>query len=290
MTQPQQPYPPPTAPAVPPASPVPPPARQRSALPWLLALVGTLALLCCGGGAAATLVLTDGSPTQVARDPTTPPGGSAPPAGSPPGTDPGPGAPPGPPTLSPGAGTPAAPVPEDVTYTGRGNRTVALSLPADLRHTASITHRGSTNFVVWSLDRTGRENGLVVNAIGRYSGVRPLDFELAPAALRIEADGAWSITVRAFTKTPLWSGESSGSDPTVLRLDPARATGAVRARVTHTGDSNVVVIAYAQQTPTLLLQSLLVNDIGRYSADISLPPGTVAVAIDAEGPWTISRG
>lgn len=287
MTQPPQPS--------PPTDSIVRPARRRSALPWLLALVGTLALLCCGGGTAAALILKDEAPRQVSADPTaspdaTSPAGSAPPAGPPPrpGSTPTPAGSDDPQGQATDAGTPSPTGAADVNYTGRGDRTIALSLSNGLRHTATITHRGRSNFVVWGLDEAGDENGLVVNEVGRYSGIRPLDFDLVPAALRVEADGAWSITVRAFTKIPLWDGGASGSDPTVLRLDPT-AGAAVRVRVTHTGASNVSVTAYAQHTRTLFLQSLLVNEIGRYSGEISLPPGTVAVAIDTVGPWTFRR-
>jgi hypothetical protein len=167
-------------------------------------------------------------------------------------------------------------------YEGSGNELVRLSLPRGLRHTARFTHRGDSNFAVWTLDPTGSPRDLVVNEVGRYDGVRPLDFETAPSALEIEADGAWTVTVRPFARTAPFTGSASGADPAVLRLDGA--AGPVRAAVTHRGESNFVLTAYGERR-----QDLLVNDIGRYTGEVVLPAGTVALAIEADGPWTLRR-
>ncbi|MET8252150.1 hypothetical protein [Micromonospora sp. NPDC005197] len=57
---------------------------------------------------------------------------------------------------------------------------------------AKITHsRGSSNFVVHAYSMETGEGGLLVNEIGGYSGVRPLQ---APALVQVTADGNWTIT------------------------------------------------------------------------------------------------
>ncbi|MFG2099867.1 hypothetical protein ACGFJ5_04630 [Micromonospora echinaurantiaca] len=56
---------------------------------------------------------------------------------------------------------------------------------------AKITHkRGDSNFAVHAYSLETGEGGLLVNEIGGYSGVRPLQ---APALVQITADGNWTI-------------------------------------------------------------------------------------------------
>jgi hypothetical protein len=85
----------------------------------------------------------------------------------------------------------------------RPDQVIRMSLPEDHVHTATITHTGGGNFVIWTLDSGGEQLDLLVNEIGGYSGVRPLDFTGAPAALKVEAGGRWKITVLVLQKAPL---------------------------------------------------------------------------------------
>jgi hypothetical protein len=66
-------------------------------------------------------------------------------------------------------------------------------------------------------------------------------------------------------------------------LAPGSAEGFVTAKVTHRGSSNFVVRAYGDS------QELLINEIGKYSGEILIPSGTLALEIEADGPWTVQR-
>ena len=57
--------------------------------------------------------------------------------------------------------------------------------------TDKVTNTGSTNFVVTEYPSGGSEN-LLVNAIGAYSGVQPL--QAGPEIIAIMSDGNWSIS------------------------------------------------------------------------------------------------
>jgi hypothetical protein len=178
---------------------------------------------------------------------------------------------------------PAPVVPKDKVYSGRGDKVLRLSLSDNDVHIAVITHVGGSNFVVWTLDSGGDQIDLLVNEIGRYSGARPLDFVDTPAALKVEAGGRWKISVRVLQRAPVWPQKSSGKGAAVLRLDPGSAEGFVTANVTHRGSSNFVVKAYGDS------QELLINEIGKYSGEILIPSGTLALEIEADGAWTIQR-
>ena len=178
---------------------------------------------------------------------------------------------------------PSTTLPADLTYTGRGAKVVKLKLASDHVHIATITHQGSGNFAVWSVDSAGENIDLIVNEIGKYSGVRPLDFVETPAALKIEANGTWRVVVRVAEKAPVWTGTTSGKGPAVLRIGPGAVDGLATIAFTHTGSSNFAVWAYGDS------RDLLINEIGKYSGETLLPSGTVLVEIEADGAWTFKK-
>lgn len=74
------------------------------------------------------------------------------------------------------------------TASGKGDDVLMLGGDATA---AKITHRrGDSNFVIHAYSLDTGEGGLLVNEIGAYSGVRPLQ---APALVQVTADGNWSI-------------------------------------------------------------------------------------------------
>jgi hypothetical protein len=148
----------------------------------------------------------------------------------------------------------------------------------------AITHSGPGNFIVTALDASGGRLGLLVNEIGNYTGVRPLDFERKPAALQIKAGGSWKLTVQPAQKAPLWTGTTSGAGAAVLRLSPeALGGGMATVTITHSGSSNFVVKAWGDT------RRLLVNEIGNYNGEVLLPRDAVLLEIDADGAWTVQK-
>ncbi len=176
----------------------------------------------------------------------------------------------------------AAP-PVDQTFQGRGDKVLALHLEEGYVHIATITHQGSSNFSIKALDATGAMTDLVVNEIGTYSGVRPLDLRSTPAALQIRADGSWKIVVQIAQKAPLWTGASSGKGAAVLRISPDALDGLTTVKITHNGTSNFAVWAYGNSS------NLLVNEIGAYTGETLLPQGTVLLEVKADGAWSIRK-
>jgi hypothetical protein len=173
------------------------------------------------------------------------------------------------------------PVPADQVFQGKGDKVIRLTLPEGFVHIATITHTGRSNFAVVSLDAGGGDLDLIVNEIGNYSGVRPLDFAEKPAALKVTADGNWKFVIQAAQKAPLWTGTSSGKGAAVLRM--AATSGLTTLKISHSGKSNFVVIAYGDS------KDLLVNEIGTYSGETLLPSGAVLLEIEADGNWTIEK-
>jgi hypothetical protein len=250
-----------------PSPPMAPPPKRRTP-GWVIAVIvaGTLVALACFGGMTALLVNgLDSDDAPRARSPLARP------------------APRTPPTASPVPLVPSGPPPADKTYEGRGNKTVRISLDEDYQHIAKITHNGSRNFTVESQDATGDYVDLVVNEIGDYDGLRPLDLDREqPASLKIRADGRWKVTVMVAEKAPMWTGKASGkAGATLLRVDPK--AGDQDVRFTHKGRLNCALVLRGEQA-----SDLLVNAIGRYNGDMVLPTGTRFVEIRTSGSWTLT--
>jgi hypothetical protein len=186
--------------------------------------------------------------------------------------------------------TPAAVAPAaaftDITLTGRGDSVQRFTIPASSAAIVTLSHRGSSNFIVESLDTSGGTNDLLVNTIGNYSGTRFMDTSAGEhsSALEIQADGPWTITIKHPTKARSWSGSGalSGNGDDVVRVSPT-VSGFTAVTLSHSGDSNFIVTSYANDGT-----DLVVNEIGSYRGSKTLPSGTYAIEVEADGSWSIT--
>ena len=171
----------------------------------------------------------------------------------------------------------------DTVYSGSGDTILQIELPAgpDAIGIATMSHSGSRNFVVWSLDENLEQSDLLVNTIGGYSGTVPfsLDSGERVSAFEINADGAWTITLRdVLTVREAPQGETStgqGDDVLVYRGD------ATIADVTHSGERNFVIWSYGDGS------DLIINDIGPYSGSVRWQAGGALIEVSADGAWSI---
>ena len=175
-------------------------------------------------------------------------------------------------------------IPADTVYSGSGDSVVKIVLPdgAGQAGVATITHTGSSNFAVWSLDSNMNQQDLMVNQIGNYSGTVLFNLQKGSAtSLEITADGAWSVTLRSVLSLRSFSGgAASGTGDDVLVY---RGSAGVAA-ITHTGSSNFAVWTYGKRS------DLVVNEIGTYSGSVRWSTGPSVVAVSADGQWSIAVG
>ncbi len=61
------------------------------------------------------------------------------------------------------------------TLKGRGNKVAKFRIPEDAAAIATITNKGTSNFVVWTVAADGSTNDLLVNEIGSYKGTHLVD-------------------------------------------------------------------------------------------------------------------
>ncbi len=167
--------------------------------------------------------------------------------------------------------------PEVVERRGAGQTvTDALTPPAGVNY-VELTHTGSRNFIVRAhrSDRTL----LLVNTIGAYSGSRPLLSD-KPTTFEIEADGAWTLTIRPLTSygTPAISGV--GDYVSSLFFPPDAGPW----EIDHTGSRNFIVY-FVCTGGTQLVQ----NEIGavRASAYLEFARGPCFWVVRADGQWSL---
>lgn len=173
-----------------------------------------------------------------------------------------------------------------LTYTGVGAFVQEIAVPDGQPAVVTLSHRGESNFSVWSLDRDLEQLDLLVNQIGDYEGTVLLSrgYSFSPTSakhLEIDADGAWTITVAPISDAPAFPSVSSGAGDSVLRYGGKRTS----VSLAHDGESNFVVTTYNSKG---FYGDLLANEIGEYSGRVVLPAAALIV-ITADGNWSISK-
>ena len=177
-----------------------------------------------------------------------------------------------------------APIFSDIVLSGKGNKVVRFSIPSSSIPIAVVTHRGSSNFVVESIDAAGSSIDLLVNTIGDYGGT--VIFGIGadhPIAFKVQADGAWKIIVRSSTEAPIWDRSTTlkGIGDGVYLISPP-GSGFATIDLTYRGDSNFIVMSYGTNG-----NDLLANEIGTFSGQGLLPDGAVILEVQANGgTWT----
>lgn len=184
--------------------------------------------------------------------------------------------------------TPAPVTFETITIKGKGNKVAKFKIPEEAVGIATITHSGSRNFIVSTVDASGDETDLLVNEIGKYKGTVLFD-ESAGAhsvAFKIEASGSWTVVIKPLLSATNWDGVDTlkGSGDAVRELVPP-SDGFVTLAMTYKGDGNFIVSAYSPDGI-----ELLVNEIDSFKGEVLLPDGTFLLEVSADGPWSANPG
>jgi len=170
--------------------------------------------------------------------------------------------------------------PKSVKYSGRGDKVLKISKPADGANLIKLTHDGDSNFIVDQLDSDLEETENLVNEIGKYTGTTILDVtdEEETKRLKIQADGTWTIVLSDLNTAREMDSSASGRGDDVLLY----RGGAGVAKLTHNGKSNFIVDFYNEDG-----SENLVNEIGKYSGESVISPGPGFLQLHADGKWTV---
>jgi hypothetical protein len=146
---------------------------------------------------------------------------------------------------------------------------------------ASISYAGGSNFSVASLDSSLKEQDLLVNTIGHYTGTVLFNVSQGIDAqqLQVTASGPWSITLESIRSLPSFTGSTASGkgDAVLIYGGPAGA-----ATIHSSGSGNFVVWEYGNDS------NLLVNEIGAYSGTVVMSAGPALIAVESTGPWSIA--
>ena len=174
-------------------------------------------------------------------------------------------------------------VPADIVYSGVGDSVIPIELPDGPGQVAvaTLTHAGSSNFAIFTLDDNLAQQGLIVNTIGAYQGTVLFNagFGGDASSLEISADGNWTVTMKSVLSLREFSGNSVtgvGDDVVLYFGDAGPAT------ISHDGSSNFAVWLYGDTT------ELAVNEIGPYNGTVRWIAGPTVVAVSADGNWSVT--
>ena len=240
---------------------------MRVSKPLLLSVIGLLTVAACSTNPLETLQLGGTSGVPVERSPASEA-----------------------PRQAPSEAPSEAPVDtfKPITLTGKGAKVPRFTIPATAAAIATISAKGSDNFAVTSLAADGSDNELLVNVIGNYAGTVLFDAQDSEhsVAFRIETSDSWTITIKPVASARTWDGDSklSGKGDDVVQINPA-SSGLIALNITNKGQDNFVVTGYSDNGP-----DLMVNEIGNYTGQVQLADGSVILAVNSDGPWSIAPG
>ncbi len=190
-------------------------------------------------------------------------------------------------TSTPGETTTTAALPTFPSINGTGSATVPFATPDDLSAAVTITHDGTSTFVVIANDGNGNEISTLVERPGNYSGTVAINFDPANSPvkeLEIIADGDWTAEATYSGDLDVRSiGGLSGNSDQVVRLD---LVDAEQTAYTHDGTREFIVTAYASSGSPTVLVDIDDDDTG----NITVPAGTAFLSIVADGNWTFTSG
>ncbi len=182
------------------------------------------------------------------------------------------------------------------SYSGRGDQAVKLRSPLADVAIAVIAYHGSGSFTVDTTSDTGAQAESLVSTVGSWQGstlVNVQNFTNRPVgSLQVRADsGDWTVALRPLAAARRWDGTQpvSGRGDDVLL---ARAAFSGQARITavqraaHQSQSIFTLSAYGG---TAAVAAPLLTGPGNLTGGATVPAGTVVLAIEADGTWTITK-
>jgi hypothetical protein len=171
-----------------------------------------------------------------------------------------------------------------ITIKGRGDKVAKFKIPEDSVAIATFTHSGTSNFAVTTVDANGGQPDVLVNVIGTYKGTVLFDEDSHSRAFKIRADGAWTVVIKPIGSARRWdlSATLTGTGDDVIRVT-GPVSGLASSVAKHSGKSNFAVVTFADEG-----RDLIINEIGKYSGEILMPTGLIAIVVTADGKWSFT--
>ncbi|GAT71377.1 hypothetical protein PS9374_07068 [Planomonospora sphaerica] len=191
-------------------------------------------------------------------------------------------------SASPGAASAAEPQRRRTTterYRGSGDQLISITPTRQLGLITADTH-GTGDFSVHSVNAAGEDVELLAEGEDQHRGTRLFNRqdEENVTALRVTAQGPWTIMLKPLASSRMWSGrQASGSGDDVLLLDP-KAAGSEKITSRFDGDGAFVVEGISTEGSVLLA-----DEFGACAVEEELPDGTVLIIVEGDGSWMLRR-
>jgi hypothetical protein len=161
-------------------------------------------------------------------------------------------------------------------------------------HVAMTTYSGGDYFSAEAYCADGFSHALA-RADGRpYAGNTLLEHAPflgerlhTPQTIVVQARGPWTIAIVDLATMPKLNADiTRGHGNAVLVVPPALSDRPALYTFTHNGRSNFIVVP---DDDVLSRDVALINNIGPYSGQKTIPDGTRVIEVSADGDWTITR-
>ncbi|MEZ5101972.1 MAG: hypothetical protein R3C15_19660 [Thermoleophilia bacterium] len=179
------------------------------------------------------------------------------------------------------------------TLKGTGSKVVNVTLTKDTPLVVGARHAGTSNFILELVSRNGSGSELLVNEIGRWAGQVAWAYaSRGRYRLKIDADGAWTITFNQPAPnnrtSRLLPGRVAGKGSRVVPVRTLTDLQPIVSATHRAGSSNFIVelIGYGDTSGS----ELLFNEIGRFSGQTlinTMPEGHYLLSVIADGYRTI---
>lgn len=186
------------------------------------------------------------------------------------------------PTTTPTSVPSPTPPPQPVVLKGKGQSvTDPFTLPSPISKLV-FQHDGARNFIVTAYKADG-SNDILVNAIGRYRGIRPLSAD-GKVYLEIKADGPWQVVAMPLGVNDSFANGFTGQGDDVSDLFTPTTVGPVPFVFTHDGERNFIVHLYCAGG-----EDTVQNEIGKVdgAAVVTFADGPCFWEVQADGKWTM---
>ncbi|PYI39621.1 hypothetical protein CVS30_02770 [Arthrobacter psychrolactophilus] len=175
------------------------------------------------------------------------------------------------------------------SYSGHGDDVIEISKPdgANSVAIATLSHRGSSNFIVTTLDAGMNANMYLAITNGDYAGTVIFDEYdwLEPTTrLQISADGPWTISIASVRSAPSYGKQHiDGRGDAVFNYTGSAGS----AKLNHYGSSHFIIEMTRLDGSWDPNDLVLVNE-GSYSGTRVWPKGPTVTAVLADGTWSAS--
>ncbi|MFF4039661.1 hypothetical protein [Streptomyces sp. NPDC001816] len=170
---------------------------------------------------------------------------------------------------------------------GDGSRVVELATGAE-RVILGITHHGPGHFVVDALDGRMRSGSQLVHTDGPFACRALANADDRPVrALRIEADGPWTVEVTGLADAAVLDGHAEREASDVLRHEGGPAIAQLRYMGTPRSADGGYFLANVFEPDGSGFLDQLANHVGPWSGEVPLS-GPCLLYARSDGPWSIS--